>query len=265
MADIFGDEPVAVEDPVVVAGGDDMFDAEILKSQEVEAVDPAAEFLAQQQDDLQDLENELGAEVVQNGVENHEGGDFLNGGMEMVTDTNGEIPQMEPEEPLEEVMDPSQAYAAIAAADARLEQLKLEPEKIRVWREENNRRLAEKDELAEKEKEELLAQAKKELEDWDRNRAEQLAKTKENNRLENEIIVKNLEQSSIGYTTESAEEEFVKDRDNVVPGSEWERVTKLCDFNPKATRGGKDLSRMRQCLLFLKQNPRPITNSLPTQ
>jgi len=245
MADIFGDEPVAVEDPVVVAGGDDMFDAEILKSQEAEAVDPAAEFLAQQQDDLQDLENELGAEVVQNGVENHEGGDFLNGGMEMVTDTNGEIPQMEPEEPLEEVMDPSQAYAAIAAADARLEQLKLEPEKIRVWREENNRRLAEKDELAEKEKEELLAQAKKELEDWDRNRAEQLAKTKENNR--------------------SAEEEFVKDRDNVVPGSEWERVTKLCDFNPKATRGGKDLSRMRQCLLFLKQNPRPITNSLPTQ
>merc|ERR1712096_107384 len=139
---------------------------------EVEAVDPAAEFLAQQQDDLQDLENELGAEVVQNGVENHEGGDFLNGGMEMVTDT-------------------------------------------------------------------------KELEDWDRNRAEQLAKTKENNR--------------------SAEEEFVKDRDNVVPGSEWERVTKLCDFNPKATRGGKDLSRMRQCLLFLNQIPRPITNSLPTQ
>ena len=43
-----------------------------------------------------------------------------------------------------ETMDPSQAYAAIAAADARLEQLRAEPEKIRIWREENTKLLAEK-------------------------------------------------------------------------------------------------------------------------
>jgi len=43
-----------------------------------------------------------------------------------------------------ETMDPSQAYAAIAAADARLEQLRSEPEKIRIWREENTKLLAEK-------------------------------------------------------------------------------------------------------------------------
>ena len=43
-----------------------------------------------------------------------------------------------------ERMDPSQAYAAIAAADARLEQLRAEPEKIRIWREENTKLLAEK-------------------------------------------------------------------------------------------------------------------------
>ena len=41
-------------------------------------------------------------------------------------------------------MDPSQAYAAIAAADARIDQLRGEPEKIRLWREESNKRLAEK-------------------------------------------------------------------------------------------------------------------------
>ena len=45
---------------------------------------------------------------------------------------------------MEEHMDPSQAYAAIAAADARLEQLRSEPEKIRIWREENTKLLAEK-------------------------------------------------------------------------------------------------------------------------
>lgn len=43
------------------------------------------------------------------------------------------------------------------------------------------------DEAAEKEKEEWLVQAKKELEDWDKSREEQLAKTKEANRLVNII------------------------------------------------------------------------------
>ena len=47
-----------------------------------------------------------------------------------------------------ERMDPSQAYAAIAAADARLEQLRSEPEKIRQWREENTKLLAEKGYIA---------------------------------------------------------------------------------------------------------------------
>ena len=43
-----------------------------------------------------------------------------------------------------EPLDPSQAYAAIAAADARLEQLRAEPEKIRLWREEHTKYLNEK-------------------------------------------------------------------------------------------------------------------------
>ena len=35
----------------------------------------------------------------------------------------------------------------------------------------------------------------------------------------------------------------------------WERVTKSCDFNPKANKNVKDVGRMRSILLQLKQQP----------
>ena len=38
-------------------------------------------------------------------------------------------------------------------------------------------------------------------------------------------------------------------------GQEWERIAKLCDFNPKASRNSKDVSRMRSIILQLKQSP----------
>lgn len=38
-------------------------------------------------------------------------------------------------------------------------------------------------------------------------------------------------------------------------GQEWERIAKLCDFNPKASRNSKDVSRMRSIILQLKQTP----------
>jgi len=248
MADIFGDpEPAVVADE----------GADIL------AQDPAAEFLAQQEDEIAGLENDvLGSveepEVVTNGFEPVQADADFFAAVPSETITNG-IEEDVDAEPAE-MMDPSQAYAAIAAASARIEELKLEPEKIRLWREENNKLLAEKDAESERKKEELLIQAKKELEDWDRNREEQLQKTRESNRLANDAFMKQLEDSAIGYT--AAEEQFVKDRDNSTPGSEWERVSRLCDFNPKASKGSKDVSRMRSSLLHLKQNPRPIQPTL---
>ena len=39
----------------------------------------------------------------------------------------------------------------------------------------------------------------------------------------------------------------------LVPGTEWERVAKLCDFNPKTARNTKDVGRMRSVILQLKQ------------
>lgn len=212
----------------------------------VAAFDPAAEFLAQQEDEIADLENEAAAEnieIVTNGIEqpvvdNAATDDLFGGPVETAEEPVVVENGIEDFQELEEVMDPSQAYAAIAAADARIEELRSEPEKIRIWREENTKRLAEKDAESEEKKQEWLAQAKKELEDWEKNRLEQLEKTKQSNR--------------------TAEEQFIKERDQSTPGSEWERVSKLCDFNPKGAKGTKDVTRMRSSLLQLKQNPRPV-------
>ena len=52
-----------------------------------------------------------------------------------------------------------------------------------------------------------------------------------------------------------AEAVFVEERDEDVPGHEWERVARLCDFNPKNSKNSKDVSRMRSIFLQLKQTP----------
>jgi len=51
------------------------------------------------------------------------------------------------------------------------------------------------------------------------------------------------------------EDAFVQQRDERKPGGEWERVCRLCDFNPKSSRNSKDITRMRSILLQLKQAP----------
>lgn len=58
----------------------------------------------------------------------------------------------------------------------------------------------------------------------------------------------------------NAEKEWVAERDSEVPGQEWEKIARMCDFNPKSTRNTRDTSRMRSILLQLKQNP-PISSS----
>lgn len=69
-------------------------------------------------------------------------------------------------------------YSAISAVD-RFTQ---EPEKIKLWREEQKKRLETKDIEEEQRKREWKEAARKELDDWYKNRQEQLVKTHENNK-----------------------------------------------------------------------------------
>ena len=108
-----------------------------------------------------------------------------------------------------------------------------ESEKIRVWREQQDKMLKVKDSEEQVKKEELRLQAKKELEDWYARYAEQLEKSKKNNRI--------------------AEKEWVAERDQASPqGQDWEKVSKMCDFNTKSGKHTKDTSRLRSILLQLK-------------
>ncbi|KAK6166958.1 hypothetical protein SNE40_023551 [Patella caerulea] len=126
---------------------------------------------------------------------------------------------------------PSDSYSAISQQDT----IRVEPEKIRLWREEQKDILEKKDMDESKKKEEWQSIAKKELEDWYKHHSEQLSKTKENNI--------------------AAEKAFIKERDESVPGHEWEKICRLCEFNPKHAKCTKDVTRMRSILLQLKQTP----------
>uniref|UniRef100_A0A8C0SKM9 Clathrin light chain n=6 Tax=Boreoeutheria TaxID=1437010 RepID=A0A8C0SKM9_CANLF len=126
---------------------------------------------------------------------------------------------------------PTDSYAAISQVD----RLQSEPESIRKWREEQTERLEALDANSRKQEAEWKEKAIKELEEWYARQDEQLQKTKANNR--------------------AAEEAFVNDIDESSPGTEWERVARLCDFNPKSSKQAKDVSRMRSVLISLKQAP----------
>jgi len=180
-------------------------------------VDPAADFLAREQSELAGLEDDnFGVSESQPQEPQDDGLGF-----------DMAAPAAEPEQS----NGPSNAYEAISAQDT----MRAEPEKIKLWREEQKARLEKKDSEEEAKKQELRDIAKKELDDWYKHHNEQMQKTKENNR--------------------ASEEAFVSERDEKVSGQAWEKVTRLCEFNPKNSKTSKDVSRFRGILLQLKQTP----------
>ncbi|KAH8026748.1 hypothetical protein HPB51_024247 [Rhipicephalus microplus] len=120
-----------------------------------------------------------------------------------------------------------------------------EPETIRKWREKMERHLKEKDAQEEVKKEELRLNAQRELSDWYARYNESVAKCRAANRTA--VMAEWLPG---GGTRDSGP---APDR---VP--EWENIARLCDFNAKASRNAKDVSRMRAIILQLKQSPPPV-------
>uniref|UniRef100_A0A3B4EB74 Clathrin light chain n=1 Tax=Pygocentrus nattereri TaxID=42514 RepID=A0A3B4EB74_PYGNA len=201
--------------------------------------DPAAAFLAQQESEIAGIEQDEGFSILDGGeVPSHLAADQHNG-------SNG----------------PSDAYAAISSAD----RLQAEPESLRKWREEQRERLEDLDANSRKQEVEWKEKAKVELEEWHARQDEQLAKTKVNNRVLDEDFYKQPFAHLIGYVThinhpcyrldQAAEEAMVTELNESNPGTEWERVARLCDFNPKSNKQAKDVSRMRSVLISLKQSP----------
>ncbi|KAM3613079.1 uncharacterized protein V6R79_019799 [Siganus canaliculatus] len=189
--------------------------------------DPAAAFLAQQESEIAGIENDGDGF----GVLEEAGGQQSPPPQTANYDDFGDEPAAVNGDIFQESNGPTDSYAAIAQVDIQRQ----EPESLRKWREEQKERLEALDSASKAAEAEWREKAKKELEDWHVHQNEQMEKNKANNR--------------------ASEEALLAETDGDSPGSEWERVARLCDFNPKTNKQAKDVSRMRSVLISLKQTP----------
>jgi len=180
--------------------------------------DPASEFLEREKEELADVLGQDDFVAVESAAE-----------VEAVPEATPEAAAVPDVGLMASQMDQMRVSPQMSAP------IRIEPETIRVWREENAKRLAEKDAKEEEMLDELREQAKKELTDWYKHYKEQVEKTKSFNR--------------------ESEMEFVAEVNDIKPGTEWERVNKLVDFNSKHSKSTKDTTRMKSIMLQLKQNP----------
>uniref|UniRef100_A0A8C5N5U9 Clathrin light chain n=1 Tax=Gouania willdenowi TaxID=441366 RepID=A0A8C5N5U9_GOUWI len=185
--------------------------------------DPAAAFLAQQECEIAGIENDTDGfgvlEEAETPPPSEEQPVNYDAFEDVPATVNGDL--------FEESNGPTDSYAAIAQVDIQRQ----EPESLRKWREEQKTRLEALDSASKAAEAEWRAKAKKELEDWHTHQSDQMEEK------------------------QTSEEVFTAECEDNSPGSEWDRVARLCDFNPKTNKQAKDVSRMRSVLISLKQAP----------
>jgi vacuolar-type H+-ATPase subunit H len=117
------------------------------------------------------------------------------------------------------------------------------PEKIKKWREEQQRKIEEKDAKEKEMIEKMREEAAKDLEDWYNQYRDTKEKTKTMNR--------------------SAEQDLSSSQTNGVAENTaiWEKISTLCDFGGnKGPKTGRDVTRMRSIFLQLKSSPPAAKN-----
>ncbi|XP_035681986.1 clathrin light chain B-like isoform X1 [Branchiostoma floridae] len=241
---------------------DGLGDFEDQPAQQQQEEDPAAAFLAREQDELAGIEDddvagsqeETPAAPAQVPSAMDDNLDFLSGGG---GDSGSGAADWEGEQQNGDIFGADQGGPQSNGPVPTPAPRREEPEKIRKWREEQKAMLEKKDAEAERLREEWKKEAADELRKWYAQREEQLEKTKASNRVANKELLKQLEDDALATHTRrsrtSAEEAFREEVAESNPGQEWERVARMCDFNPKSSKGSKDTGRMRSILLHLKQ------------
>ncbi|XP_074712346.1 clathrin light chain A isoform X7 [Strix uralensis] len=134
--------------------------------------DPAAAFLAQQENEIAGIENDEGYSILESGevpAALHVLDGFVSGAVDGVI--NGDV--------YKESNGPTDSCAAIS----QVERLQSEPESIHKWREEQKERLEHLDVNSRKQEAEWKEKAIKELEDWYARQDEKLQKTKASNSI----------------------------------------------------------------------------------
>lgn len=110
------------------------------------------------------------------------------------------------------------------------------PEKIRLWREEKEIKLEEKDKMEQEAKEALRISATKEIFEWVSKYNDAMERTKTMNRS-------NENKSEGTDTMEDGTQNM------------WQSISSLCDFT-KGPKAAKDASRMRSIFLHMKSAPK---------